>query len=160
MVSLFVIALTAAACKSVHQAGVSQDAIPQEIINGNSKVLFTEINFENTVSKNTAKVHNNSARKYLNQKMNNKAIFISEGDLNNALYSDKNIYRFVLMNRITAEVNKKYVTENTRRQVAEADTYITEFYFLDRLTGKEYPHVKGTTMPLYMFKAIVDKVSS
>ena len=46
-------------CASAHKAAISQEDIPTDI--SKYKVLYTEINFENTVSNSVAEVHNNAA---------------------------------------------------------------------------------------------------
>ncbi|ANE52656.1 hypothetical protein [Flavisolibacter tropicus] len=150
-------------CASVHKTGVSQENIPSDISQAKYKVLFTEINFDQTVSKHVASVHNNAAHKHISKKMGDHSLFIPESELSKESYADYTTYRYVLINRITKKVTKTHYRtgpNGMKMQDGKTDSYVTEFYWVDRLTGKEYPHVKGTTMPLYMLKAIVNKVAS
>jgi hypothetical protein len=148
-------------CASAHKAAISQEDIPTDI--SKYKVLYTEINFENTVSNSVAEVHNNAAKKHIAKKTGDPYLFVAESEINKGKYADVNVYRYVLLNRITKQLTKTYYRENmsTGQRVndGQSQSYITEFYFLDRKTGKEYPHMKGSTMPLYLLKAIVDKVT-
>ncbi|HEV7333759.1 MAG TPA: hypothetical protein VGN63_22180 [Flavisolibacter sp.] len=150
-------------CASVHKGALSDENMPVDL--SSHKVLYTAINFENTVSKNTAKVHNNAAKKHVQKKTGDALLFVNETELEKAPYSDVDVYRYVLLNRITRKITKtQYNTDRqtgmpTTRTGLQYDNYVTEFYFVDRKTGKEFPHMKGTTMPLYLLKAVVNKVT-
>lgn len=155
-------ALMLFSCSAVHKSGISPQSVPEEVSQGKCKVLFTEINFENTVSARVAKVNNSAAKKHVAKRTGDARLFIAESELDQPAFADRKVFRYVLINRITGQVHKTYYRQGptgSRVNTGTSESPITEFYFVDRLTGKEYPHTKGTTMPLYMLKAIVDKVT-
>jgi hypothetical protein len=149
-------------CASVHKGAVVEEGIPSDITK--YKVLYTEINFENTASKHTAKVHNQAAKKHVVKKTGSTGTFINASELNNSEYADVDVYRYVLLNKMVDKVIKQHYREvgPTRMKVPDGQTekYVFEFYFLDRKTGKQLPPMKRSTMPLPLLKAIVNKVST
>ena len=147
----------------MHKAGIPDESLPADIKSGKYKILYTEINFENTVSSHVEEVHNNAAKKHVKKKTGDQDLFIAESQIKTRRFADSNVYRYVLLNRITKEITKTHYRQSSsgqRTNEGQTQQYVTEFYFLDRKTGKEYPHVKGTTTPLWMLKAIVDKVNA
>lgn len=149
-------------CASVHKGAFSDENFPADL--ASYKVLYTEINFENTVSKNTASVHNKAAQKHVQKTAGDHSVFVNETEMNKDVYSDLNVYRYALLNRITKTITKTQYKVDPQtgfrtKTGLQYDNYVTEFYFVDRKTGREYPHMKGTTTPLYLLKAVVNKVA-
>lgn len=155
--------ISLASCAAYHKGAVTEESIPADI--AKYKVLYTEIDFKNTASKNTIKVHNRAAKKHVIKKTGHPEVFIKPEDLDKTEYSDLDTYRYVLVNKISGTVVKQQYRTDPRTGMktptgGQTEVPLFEFYFFDRKELKELPHMKGSTMPLFLLKAIVNKVSA
>src|SRR6185436_1823218 len=91
-------------CKAMNKSSVTASNIPTDIGTKGYKVLFSELDFSNTVSRSVSDIHNNSAEKYMDKSFKGDGIFIKVGEENNPQYSDTKVYRYILKNRIGYEI--------------------------------------------------------
>ena len=148
-----------ASCKALNKTAVTEENIPSDIGNSNYKILVTEIDFNNTVSKNIAKTQNNSAREYVEKKMKGYGEFIPEAEQGSDKYQDRNVYRYTLMSETTTKLEKTYTYTNSNRPTEKVTSWVTTFYFYDRLNGKKLGRVGASTTAFWMLKAIIDKIN-
>src|SRR5436190_1691109 len=107
---LFAFIILFSSCKVMNKSLVNETNIPSDIGNKSYKILFAALNFDNTVSDHVAKVNNNSAEKYFQKNFKGIGEFINESDLNNKRYSDTNIFRYALMNKVSKLLKKIYTS--------------------------------------------------
>ena len=155
-----IVVLLLFSCKAMNKAAVTEGNIPSNIGNRKYKILVTEIDFNNTISKNNAKAQNNLAKDYVEKKMKDFAEFIPEMEMGKEKYEDRNVYRYALMSETNTKLEKTYTYSNSSRPTEKVTSWVTTFYFYDRLDGKKLAAVGASTTAFWMLKAIVDKINA
>jgi hypothetical protein len=153
-------ALMFVGCKAMNKTAINESNIPADVGNNKYKLLVIEIDFNNTVSKKVAGVHNKSAGSYVKKTLKELGEFISKAEMGKEKYEDRNVYRYALINETNTKLEKTYTYSNPSRSSQKTTSYITNFYFYDRLNGTKLPYAGSSTTALWMLKAIVDKAKA